>query len=188
MFGLETLTDIWINQLMTTKFPNRFAFGILLVLVLVLTQRIAAADESTLTKVGDKSLVVSVRTIDGQDVDFHGRVVVLNFFATWCGPCMSEMPHLEKDLWQPLKDKGVMLISVGREHSVAEVEKFKKQKGYSFLFAADPKREIFSKFATQSIPRCVVIGKDGRIKFQSIGFEEQGVTSLVKAVQSELGK
>ncbi|HZR16677.1 MAG TPA: TlpA disulfide reductase family protein [Verrucomicrobiae bacterium] len=173
---------------MTTKFPNSYSFGPLLVVFLMLSQWIAAADDSTLTKVGDKSPVVSVRTIDGQDVDFQGRVVVLNFFATWCGPCMSEMPHLEKDLWQPLKDKGVILISVGREHSVAEVEKFKNQKGYSFLFAADPKREIFSKFATQSIPRCVVIGRDGRIKFQSIGFEEGGVTSLVKAVQSELEK
>ncbi len=165
---------------------SRLPFGIFLGAILVLSQRIAAADESTLTKVGDKSPVVSVRTIDGKDVDFSDRVVVLNFFASWCGPCMSEMPHL--DLWQPLKDKGVILISVGREHSVDEVEKFKKKKDYSFLFAADPKREIFSKFATQSIPRCVVIGKDGRIKFQSIGLEEDGVTSLVKAVQIELGK
>src|SRR5512140_760567 len=87
-----------------------------------------AADNSTLTKVGDISPVSSVRTIDGQDVDFRDKVVVLNFFATWCGPCMMEMPHLEKELWQPLKGKGLVLISVGREHSVAEVDKFKKEK------------------------------------------------------------
>jgi thiol-disulfide isomerase/thioredoxin len=147
-----------------------------------------AADETTLTKVGDRSPVLTVRSIDGKDVDFHNRVVVLNFFATWCGPCMMEMPHLEKELWQPLKNKGLILVSVGREHSVAEVEKFKNQKGYSFLFAADPKREIFGRFATQSIPRCVVIGKDGGIKYQSIGFEESEFASLLKAVKSELEK
>ena len=156
--------------------------------LLALTDSVVAADDSTLTKVGDKTPVLSVQTIDGEQVDFHGKVVVLNFFATWCGPCMQEMPHLEKDLWQPLKNKGLILVSVGREHSVAEVTKFKQQKGFSFLFAADPKREVFGKFATQSIPRCVVIGKDGIIKFQSIGYQQQEFASLIEAVKKELGK
>lgn len=166
---------------------RNLAFG-LLVLILALPHRISAEDNSTLTKVGETSPVHSVKTIDGKDLDFQNRVVVLNFFATWCGPCMMEMPHLEKELWQPLKEKGVLLVAVGREHSVAEVEAFKKQKGFSFLFAADPKREIFSKFATQSIPRCVVIGKDGRIKFQSIGFEPKEFQSLIDAVNNQLAK
>lgn len=156
--------------------------------VLVQPGPLRAADETTLTKVGDCSPVLAVHTIDGQDLDFHDRVVVLNFFATWCGPCMMEMPHLETELWQPLKSRGVVLVAVGREHSVAEIEKFKSQKGYSFPFAADPKREIFGKFATQAIPRCVVIGKDGRIKYQSIGFEPSGMAALLNAVKSELEK
>jgi thiol-disulfide isomerase/thioredoxin len=155
---------------------------------LILSQTVSADDATTLTKVGDKSPVLSVRTIDGQEVDFRNKVVVLNFFATWCGPCMNEMPHLEKDLWQPLKGKGLVLVSAGREHSVAEVEKFKKQKGYSFLFAADPKREIFGKVATQLIPRCILIGKDGHIKFQSIGYEEKEFGELVEATKRELEK
>ena len=159
-----------------------------LVVTFALAWSSRAADNTTLTKVGDKSPVHSVRTSDGKELAFTGKVVVLNFFATWCGPCNSEMPHLEKDLWQPLKDKGLLLVAVGREHSVAEVEKFKSQKGLSFAFAADPKREIFSQFATQSIPRCVVVGKDGEIKFQSIGFEEKEFGSLVEAVKRELAK
>src|SRR5512138_2151457 len=75
------------------------------------------ADDSTLTKVGDKSPVASVRTIDGKDIKLEGQVVVLNFFATWCGPCMSEMPHLQQKLWEPLEKKGLVLVAVGREHS-----------------------------------------------------------------------
>src|SRR5438093_12355 len=118
-------------------------------------------------------------SLDGQTVDFSNRVVVLSFFATWCGPCMAEMPHLQKDLWEPLKSKGLTLIAVGREHSVAEMNAFQAKKGFSFLFAADPKREVFGKFATQSIPRCVVVGRDGHIKFQSIGFEEKEFANLV---------
>ncbi len=150
----------------------------------------ASADEatSTLTKVGDSSPVMAVRTIDGKDINFANQVVVLNFFATWCGPCMSEMPHVEKDLWEPLKAKGLVVVAVGREHSVAEVKAFQEKKGFTFAFAADPKREVYGKFATQYIPRCIVIGKDGKIKYQSMGFSEKEFAGLVKTVEGELGK
>jgi|SRR5579872_501857 len=163
---------------------------IVLLLAVLVTMAATGADESqsTLTKVGDVSPVISVRTVDDQTVDFQGKVVVLNFFATWCGPCMQEMPHLEKDLWQPLKGKGLVLVSAGREHSAAEVKAFQAKKGYSFLFAADPRREVYGKFATQFIPRCVLIGKDGRIKFQSVGYTEEDFAALVKAARGELGK
>jgi peroxiredoxin len=146
------------------------------------------ADDSTLTKVGDKSPVASVRTIDGKDIKLEGQVVVLNFFATWCGPCMSEMPHLQQKLWEPLEKKGLVLVAVGREHTEAEVRAFKEKKKFTFAFAADPKREVFSKFATQSIPRCVVVGKDGRIKYQSMGYDEAEFEKLVAAVKHELDK
>ena len=147
-----------------------------------------AADESTLTKVGDKSPVASVRTIDGKEVKLEGQVVLLNFFATWCGPCMSEMPHLQQKLWEPLEKKGLVLVAVGREHTEAEVKAFKEKKKFTFAFAADPKREVFGKFATQSIPRCVLIGKDGRIKYQSMGYDEAEFEKLVAAVKKELEK
>src|SRR5271169_6188843 len=96
--------------------------GLIIALALPLT--LGAGESDTLTKVGDKSPVQSVRTIDGKTVDFANQVVVLNFFATWCGPCMSEMPHVQKDLWEPLKARGLIVVALGREHSVAEVKAF----------------------------------------------------------------
>jgi len=171
---------------MNTQSLRSFPKGLALILVNCLLYCGCLADDSTLTKVGDKSPVSSIRTIDGKEVKLEGQVVVLNFFATWCGPCMSEMPHLQKKLWEPLEKKGLVLIAVGREHSEAEVKAFKDKKGFTFAFAADPKREIFGKFATQSIPRCVVVGKDGRIKYQSVGFEEAEFEKLVAAVKKEL--
>ncbi len=144
--------------------------------------------KSTLTKIGDVSPVFSVQTIDGQNLDFHGKVVVLNFFATWCGPCMDEMPFLEKNVWETFKDKGLIFAAVGRKHSEEELKTFQKQKGYSFPLVADPSGEINGKFATKYIPRSVVIGKDGKIKFQSVGFSPEDFLVLVNSVKVEMAK
>lgn len=149
------------------------------------------AGEGDLAKVGDKAATFSATTSDGTAVTpqtMAGKVVLLDFFATWCGPCVVEMPVIEKEVWQPLRDKGLVLYAVGREHSVDELAKFKAEKGFTFPILADPKREIYGQYATMYIPRCYVIGKDGLIKFASTGYKEDGFAEMKKVIEAELGK
>lgn len=134
----------------------------------------AQPDTTTITKVGDKAPVFTCKTIDGKTIDIsklQGKIIMINFFATWCGPCLQELPVLQKNIWDKyMGNDNFQLIILGRQHNEAEVRKFVDSRKFTMPFAPDPERKIYSLYATQFIPRNVIIGKDGRIIFQSMGY------------------
>lgn len=159
--------------------------------VALILPALGAFAEGDLVKVGDKAPEFTAVDTAGAQVSlaqFKGKVVLLNFFATWCGPCMQEMPHLEKEVWQAMKGDGLVVLAVGREHSVEELLAFKAKKGFSFAILADPKREVYAKYASSYIPRCYLIGKDGVVKFASVGFEAKEFEQLLSSAKAELRK
>lgn len=146
-------------------------------------------DSKTYTKAGQNVPAFKVTTLDGKTIDItalKGKVVLLNFFATWCPPCMKEMPLVEKEIWQKFKSDNFIVLAVGREHSTEELVKFNKEKGFTFLIAPDPKRSVFSLFAKESIPRTYVIDKNGKIAFQSIGYEEKEFNYMIEEIKKLL--
>lgn len=151
----------------------------------------ASAGEGDLVKVGQTAPAFSGQAVGGATVDsasLAGKVVLLNFFATWCGPCMVEMPRIETDLWQKHRDAGLVVLAIGREHTVTELTKFRDAKRFSFQIVADPKREIYAKYATQYIPRCYLIGKDGKVKYAAMGYTPADFEKLKTTVAAELAK
>lgn len=144
-----------------------------------------------LVQVHQKAPEVSFTTAEGKTVslsDYKGKIVLINFFATWCGPCMQEMPYLQKDVWDALKDNpDFVLLSFGRDHSQEEIDKFIKKKKYTFPIFADKGKGVYSHFASKYIPRNYVIGRDGTIVYTSFGFTPEEFGKM-KALLSDLLK
>jgi peroxiredoxin len=150
---------------------------LLFLLTIVFSLTSVAQDEFTLVKKGQQAPDFTYESPEGKIQklsDHKGKVVWLTFFATWCGPCRKELPHLEKQVYEKYKNSNeFVLLVIGREHSRKELNKFIKDTGHLLPFVPDPKREIFSKYASQNIPRNFIIDKSGKIVVASTGFNEE---------------
>lgn len=108
---------------------------------------------------------------------------MINFFATWCGPCREELPELQKQVWEKYREnKKFALIVIGREHSQQEVADFKREAGFTMPFAPDPERQVYKLFATEFIPRTYVIDAEGKIAFQGMGWTPERFAEMTKTI------
>jgi len=134
----------------------------------------------------------SFTTSDGKKAnlsDYKGKVILINFFATWCGPCMVEMPLLQNEIWNKLKDNpDFVLLSLGRDHSQAEIDKFIEQKKFTFPIYADKDKIVYSLFAKQYIPRNYLIDKKGEVIYASTGFSMEEFEDLKITIDKLLKK
>jgi peroxiredoxin len=145
----------------------------------------------TFTNIGDPAPDFELATLEGTPfhlADLHGRVIVLNFFATWCGPCQMELPHLQA-LWDEFRGNGdFRMLVVGSKESDRSVKAFRQEHGFSFPMAADPGRSAYHKFATQYIPRTYLVSRQGTIVYQWTGHYEAEIAKLRKLLRKELAK
>ena len=146
-----------------------------------------AQDENTFVKEGQQAPDFAINLENGQTLslsDLEGKVVFINFFATWCPHCRKELPHLEEAVYEKYKNNdNFKLLVIGREHTWEDINKFKNQQNSSLPFYPDPERKIFSKYAKQTIPRNFVIDKKGKIVVASVGYNEEDFNKIISEVE-----
>lgn len=119
--------------------------------------------------------------------DLKGKVVLISLFATWCGPCQKELAEVQSTLYPKYKDnKNFRLLVIGREHTDADLTKYNARKKFTFPLYPDPKREVFSLFADQSIPRAYLFGKDGKLIYTSTGYAPEEFQKLMDTIEEAL--
>lgn len=119
--------------------------------------------------------------------DLKGKVVLVSLFATWCGPCQKELAEVQSTLYPKYKDnENFRLLVIGREHTDADLTKYNARKKFTFPLYPDPKREVFSLFADQSIPRAYLFGKDGKLIYTSTGYTLEEFQKLMDTIEEAL--
>ena len=126
---------------------------------------------------------------DIKPADLKGKVVLINLFATWCGPCQTELAEVQETLWPKYKDnQDFVLLVIGREHTDEQLEKYNERKQFTFPLYPDPKREVFSLFAEKYIPRAYLFDKEGKLIYSSVGYTEEEFQILMTTIESALKK
>lgn len=143
---------------------------------------------------GDECPDFKIKMTDGREIQLsslRGKVVMLQFTASWCGVCRKEMPFIESDIWQKYKDNpDFMLIAIDRDEPLETVLKFAETTKITYPIGLDPGADIFAKFAIRDagITRNVLIDREGKIIKRTRLFNQEEFASLVKAIDNELKK
>jgi len=149
-------------------------------------------DSTNLLNVGSDMPEFTLKTLDGKTVssdDLYGKVVLINFFATWCLPCNQELPLVEKEIWARYKEnRDFMLLVIDREETQDKVASFVKKKKFTMPFYLDPRREVYGKFATKYIPRNYLFDKENRLMLVSKGYNREDFDVLKKELDGLLKK
>ena len=156
---------------------------LLLVSVLIVYAGCAGGSTSDLS-IGSKAPDFELYDLDG-DVhklsDYKGTPVFLNFWATWCGPCRSEMPHLE-EVNEEWKDQGLTFFAVNIGESSTDVVSFLDYYGFNMPVLLDSAKTVSRKYGVSGIPTTYFIDEDGIIQNKVVGAfpDRESVENYVK--------
>ena len=147
-----------------------------------------------IVRVGEMAPDFTITLTDGKQVSLsslRGKVVMLQFTASWCGVCRKEMPFIEKDIWLKHKDnKAFALYGIDRDEPLETVVAFAKRTGVTYPLGLDPGADIFAKYADRKagITRNVLIDKTGKIVMLTRLYNEEEFSSLCKKIDEMVGE
>lgn len=155
---------------------------------------VAVQADSTgyLVRVGEMAPDFTITLTDGKQIalsSLRGKVVMLQFTASWCGVCRKEMPFIEKDIWLKHKDNAEFtLIGIDRDEPLDKVLAFAKATGVTYPMGLDPGADIFAKYALREsgITRNVLIDREGKIVKLTRLYNEEEFASLVQQINEML--
>ena len=156
------------------------------------TDSSAGDERGYIVKVGDMVPDFTMNLLDGSTLrmgDLRGKIVMLQFTASWCGVCRKEMPFIEKDIWQQHRSNPKFaLIGIDKDEKADVVSRFVQSVGVSYPMALDHQSAIFKLFAHEKagVTRNVIVGEDGRIVMLTRLFNDEEFKAMVQTINGLL--
>ena len=145
--------------------------------ILLMADRMSQADDKpsdTSALEGKPAPAFALQTVDGKEVklaDHKGSVVLLDFWATWCGPCKVELPHTQQfSDDKELAAKGLRVFTINEREPREKVANFLKANNYTLPTLLDTDGSVADAYRAQGLPLTVLIGRDGVVRKVIVGF------------------
>ena len=149
-----------------TKFLSRCAMTARAALIIVAASAAFAGDS------GGPAPAFTLSALDGSQAalsQYKGQVVMVNFWATWCGPCQQEMPLLDQ-MYKKYKPAGFTLIGVNVDKEAPPVKELLARKPVSFPVMLDPANQVSKAYHVDEMPSSVIIDRKGQIRYVHRGY------------------
>jgi cytochrome c biogenesis protein CcmG, thiol:disulfide interchange protein DsbE len=139
---------------------------------------------------GAKMPEIGLKDLTGKGVDqaaLAGKVVIVDFWATWCAPCRESMPELEK-LYKKYASKGLVVVGISVDKEVAPIKPFIEKLNVTFPVAHDSGHGVADKFAPPRMPSSYVVDRKGVVRYVHGGYHAGDAATFEKELQELLGK
>lgn len=160
----------------------------------VTTETAAATEEempveATRVQVGDMAPDFTVEMFDGSRTtlsSLRGKVVLLNFWATWCPPCRKELKRVQHDVIDRFAGRDFVFLPVSRGEGRSAVGAFREKNGYDFPMGLDSTKAVFGLYASNYIPRNFLIDREGKVVLASVDYDDEEFDALLRAIEKTL--
>lgn len=153
------------------------------------TEQAAEESEYDVVKVGDPAPDFTLPMYGGGEVklsDLRGKVVLLNFWATWCPPCMQELSVVQEQIIDRFAGQEFAYIFASRGDSEEKIAKTRQERGFNFPMAMDKDETVFGLFAKKGIPHNYLIDREGRIVHIELGYGPDEFAEFVKLIEQTI--
>lgn len=168
---------------------DRLLTGGIGVLLVALVALLYNTLHETVVTVGDSAPSFSVTADNGRSIspaNFGGKVLVLNFWATWCAPCVEEIPSLDQ-LQRRFKNRGLVVLAISVDKDESAYKDFLRRVNVDFLTTRDPAQKISADYGTLQFPETYIIDSRGKIVSKIISATNWTEDKMINYVDSLLG-
>ena len=145
-------------------------------------------DRGYIVEVGQPAPDFTLTTTDGKTFrlsENRGKIIMIQFTASWCSVCRKEMPHIENEIWKPLKKKDFILLGIDRDESLDVVTQFAKKIKITYPIAPDPNGGVFSLYAQKEagVTRNIIVDRQGKIVYLTRLYAEKEFNDMKDVIK-----